>query len=276
MENMKTNETKLTKKDINSLSRRWIMGSQVTWNYERQMGVGYLWAMLPIIRKLYKDPKDQKEMLKTHVQFFNTTPHMGGFILGIDAATEEHEGMKAKEAVKGLKTGLMGPFAGVGDTLFGVLFPTIFGSIAAYMGQEGNMVGAVIWLLVNIAILIFRTYSAGIGYQEGSKIITSAKDKLDALTAAATLLGITVVGALIATVVKANVTATFVSGEISVKGQEILDQIMPCLIPAAVVGGVYWLLGRKKMTSSKAILLVMILSIVLHAIAIFMILLPLH
>lgn len=167
MENMKTNETKLTKKDINSLSRRWIMGSQMTWNYEKQMGVGYLWAMLPIIRKLYKDPADQKEMMKTHVQFFNTTPHMGGFILGIDAATEEHEGMKAKEAVKGLKTGLMGPFAGVGDTLFGVLFPTIFGSIAAYMGQEGNMIGALIWLLVNLAILTFRTFSAGIGYREG-------------------------------------------------------------------------------------------------------------
>lgn len=268
MENMKTNETKLTKKDINSLSRRWIMGSQMTWNYEKQMGVGYLWAMLPIIRKLYKDPADQKEMMKTHVQFFNTTPHMGGFILGIDAATEEYEGMKAKEAVKGLKTGLMGPFAGVGDTLFGVLFPTIFGSIAAYMGQEGNMIGALIWLLVNLAILTFRTFSAGIGYREGSKIITSAKDKLDALTAAATLLGITVVGALIATVVRANVTATFVSGEISVNGQDILNQIMPCLVPAAVVGGIYWLLGRKKMTSTKAIIIVMVLSIALHAMGI--------
>ena len=133
MENMKTNtnETKLTKKEINSVSRRWIMGSQITWNYEKQMAVGYLWAMLPIIRKLYKDPEQQKEMLKTHIQFFNTTPHMGGFICGIDAATEEHEGYKAKETVRGLKTGLMGPFAGVGDTLFGVLFPTIFGSIAA-------------------------------------------------------------------------------------------------------------------------------------------------
>ena len=76
MENMKTNtnETKLTKKDINSVSRRWIMGSQITWNYEKQMAVGYLWAMLPIIRKLYKDPEQQKEMLKTHIQFFNTTP----------------------------------------------------------------------------------------------------------------------------------------------------------------------------------------------------------
>lgn len=215
------------------------MGSQMTWNYEKQMGVGYLWAMLPIIRKLYKDPADQKEMMKTHVQFFNTTPHMGGFILGIDAATEEHEGMKAKEAVKGLKTGLMGP-----------------------------LIGALIWLLVNLAILTFRTFSAGIGYREGAKIITSAKDKLDALTAAATLLGITVVGALIATVVRANVTATFVSGEISVNGQDILNQIMPCLVPAAVVGGIYWLLGRKKMTSTKAIIIVMVLSIALHAMGI--------
>lgn len=268
MENMKTNEVKLTKKDISSLSKRWIMGSQITWNYEKQMAVGYLWAMLPIIRKLYKDPEQQKDMLKTHIQFFNTTPHVGGFICGIDAATEEHEGYKAKETVKGLKTGLMGPFAGVGDTLFGVLFPTIFGSIAAYMGQEGNMIGAIIWLLVNISILVFRTFTVGIGYKEGSKIITSAKDKLDALTAAATLLGITVVGALIATVVRANVTATFTSGEISVNGQEILNQIMPCLVPAAVVGLIYWLLGRKKMSSTKAIIFVMVLSILLHAVGI--------
>lgn len=88
------------------------------------------------------------------------------------------------------------------------------------------------------------------------------------MTAAATLLGITVVGALIATVVRANVTATFVSGEISVNGQDILNQIMPCLVPVAVVGGIYWLLGRKKMTSTKAIIIVMVLSIALHAMGI--------
>lgn len=267
MENMKTNEmAELTKKDIRSISRRWILGSQIAWNYEKQMAVGYLWAMLPIIRKLYKEPDETKEMLKTHIQFFNTTPHMGGFILGIDAATEEQEGYRAKEAVKGLKTGLMGPFAGVGDTLFGVLFPTIFGSVAAYMGQQGNITGALIWLLANIAILVFRYFTTGIGYREGAKIISSAKDKLDALTAAATLLGITVVGALVPTVVKANVAAKFKSGEIIVKGQDILDQIMPCLIPVLVVAGIYWLLGRKRMSSTKAILLVMVLSILFYAV----------
>lgn len=265
MENMKINQEKLTKKEIRSVSKRWILGSQIAWNYEKSMAVGYLWAILPVLRKLYKNPTELKDMMKTQVQFFNTTPHMGGFILGIDAATEEHEGYQAKEAVKGLKTGLMGPFAGVGDTLFGVLFPTIFGSIAAYMGQQGNITGAVIWLLANIAILIFRYFSVGIGYREGSKIITSAKDKLDALTASATLLGITVVGALIPTVVKANVSASFTSGDITVKGQEILDQIMPCIVPVAVVAIIYWLLGKEKMSSTKAILLIMILSIVFYA-----------
>lgn len=268
MENMKTSETRLTKKDIRRVSRRWILSSQITWNYEKQMAVGYSWAMLPIIRKLYKKPEETKEMLKNNIQFFNTTPHMGGFILGIDMATQEHEGYQSKDAVKGLKTGLMGPFAGVGDTLFGVLFPTIFGSVAAYMGQQGNMTGAAIWLIANIAILIFRYFSTGIGYREGSKIITSAKNKLDALTASATLLGITVVGALIPTVVRANVTANFKSGKVMVKGQEILDQIMPCLVSVLVVVGIYWLLGRKKMSSSKAILLVMVLSIILYALKI--------
>lgn len=266
MENMKTNQGALSKQELNQISRRWILTSQLTWNYERMMGSGYMFAMIPLLRKLYKNPEERKEMMKTHIQFFNTTPHMGGFILGIDAATEESEGYKAKEAVKGLKTGLMGPFAGVGDTLFGVLFPTIFGSIAAYMAQNGNPTGVVIWLIANMLILLFRYVSVSIGYREGVKIISSAKDKLDAMTAAATLLGVTVVGALIPTVVKANVVAKFTSGEVTMEGQEILNQIMPCLVPVLVVAGVYWLLGRKKMTSTKAILLVIVLSIVAYAV----------
>ena len=235
MENLKINQEKITDQDIKRVSKRWILASQITWNYEKMMGVGYLYAILPILRKLYKKSEDLKEMMRNHVQFFNTTPHMGGFILGIDAATEESGGKTAKDAASGIKTGLMGPFAGVGDTIFGVLIPTIFGSIAAYMGQNGNVTGVVIWLLVNIAILIFRYFTTGIGYREGTKLVTSAKDKLDALTHAATLLGITVVGALIPTVVKANIAANFKSGDVTLEGQAIVDQIMPSLVPVLVV-----------------------------------------
>ena len=266
MENLKTNQEKITQQDIKRVSKRWIMASQITWNYEKMMGIGYLYAMLPILRKLYKMSDDLKEMMKNHMQFFNTTPHMGGLILGIDIATEESGGKDVKEAVNGIKTGLMGPFAGVGDTIFGVLLPTIFGSIAAYMGQNGNVTGVIIWLIVNLAVLLLRYLSTGIGYKEGTKLVTSAKDKLEALTHAATLLGITVVGALIPTVVKANIAANFKSGDVTLKGQEILDQIMPSLVPVLVVVGIYLLLGKKKMTSTKAVLIIMAASIIFYAI----------
>lgn len=272
MENLKTNQETIenqnviTGQELKKVSKRWILASQITWNYEKMMGVGYMYSMLPILKKIYKKPEEQKEMMKNHCQFFNTTPHMGGFILGIDMATEAQGGIAAKEAANGIKTGLMGPFAGVGDTIFGVLLPTIFGSIAAYMGQSGNVTGVVLWVLVNIAILLFRYFTVSIGYREGVKILTSAKDKLDALTHAATMLGITVVGALIPTVVKANVAAKFKSGDVVLEGQAILDQIMPSLIPVLVVAGVYLLLGKKKMTSTKAILLIMAASIIFYAI----------
>ena len=95
-------------------------------------------------------------------------------------------------------------------------------------------------------------------------MVNEFSDKLNALTDAAILLGVTVVGALIPTVITANVSFVYKSGEVTMKLQEILDQIMPALIPACLVALVYWLLGKKGMTSTKAILLVMVLSIVFY------------
>ena len=91
----------------------------------------------------------------------------------------------------------MGSFAGIGDTIFGVLFPTVFGSIASYLALKGNATGVLIWLLVNIAILIFRFYTVEIGYKQGAKLVGSMSTNLNALTSSATLLGVTVIGAMI-------------------------------------------------------------------------------
>lgn len=264
MENTKNNQG-LSKNELFRTSYRWILGSQICWNYERMMSTGYIYTMLPFLEKKYGDNKaDLKEMLETHNQFFNCNPMMGHFILGIDLALEEKEGKEAKDAVVGIKTGLMGPFAGVGDTIFGVLIPTVLGSIAAYMGLQGNVTGVIIWLLVNIAICIARFSFIPIGYKQGLKLVNEMGDKLNALTDAAILLGITVVGALIPTVVTANVSYVYTSGEVEMSLQEILDQIMPALIPACMVALIYWLLGKKGMSSTKAILLVMVLSIIFY------------
>lgn len=272
MTNLKTNyektSTAVTKKELRTVAWRWILGSQITWNYERMMGVGYLWAMLPILKKFYKNPDELKEMMKVHSQFYNTNPIMGGLVLGIDIAAEEKGGIQAKEAVQGIKTGLMGPFAGIGDTIFSVLIPTIFGSIAAYMGQQGNLTGVLIWLAATITILVSRTFFPEITYKEGVKWISSQKTQLDAITHGATILGLMVVGALITSVVKVNLALSFTTGDVTVSAQNILNQIMPCLAPAAVVALVYSLLGNKKLNSTKVILIIMVLAIALSALGV--------
>lgn len=257
--------TKISKKDLDKVSINWLIASQFSWNYERMMGNGYLFSILPVLEKLYGKNKDVlKEMMILHNQFFNTTPHMGGFILGIDIATEESEGTDSKEAIKSLKTGLMGPFAGIGDTIFGVLTVTVFGSVASYLALQGNVIGVIIWLLANIAILIFRFFSVRIGYKQGSKLITSMSGQLNALTNSATLLGTTVIGAMIPSVIKAPIKWSYKVGDVNLNVQDTLDQIIPHLIPAVLVAIIYWLLGKKHFNSTRIILLVVILSIILR------------
>lgn len=261
--------TKISNKDLDKASIKWIIGSQLSWNYERMMANGYLWAILPILRKLYgHDEVKLREMMRVHTQFFNVTPHMGGFILGMDIAAEEQKGYESKDTVSNMKIGLMGSFSGVGDTLFGVLFPTIFGSVASYLALNGNAIGVVIWLLANIAILIFRIYSVRIGYKQGVKLVTSLSGHLNALTNSATLLGITVIGAMIPSLVKAPILLKFKSGKVELMLQETLDQIMPFLVPALLVAIIYWLLGRKHFNSTRVILLVMVFAIVMKVLGV--------
>lgn len=261
--------TKINQKDLDKVSVNWLIGSQLSWNYERMMGGGYLFSMLPILEKLYgQDRSKQKDMMRAHSQFFNTTPHMGGFILGMDIATEETEGYQAKDTVASMKTGLMGSFAGIGDTIFGVLFPTVFGSMASYLALEGNITGVIIWLIVNVIILIFRFFSVRIGYQQGLKLVTSMSGHLNALTNAATLLGITVIGAMIPSVINAKLSLTFKRGDVELNIQEMIDQIMPMMIPVMLVAIIYWLLGKKYFNSTRAIISIIVLSIILRILGI--------
>lgn len=261
--------TKIDQKDLDKVSINWLIGSQLSWNYERMMGGGYLFSMLPVLEKLYgKDKETKKDMMRMQSQFFNTTPHMGGFILGMDIATEEAEGKNSKDTVSSLKTGLMGSFAGVGDTIFGVLFPTVFGSVASYLALKGNAIGVIIWVLVNISILIFRFFSVRIGYKQGVKLVTSMSGHLNALTTAATLLGVTVIGAMIPSVINAKIAWTFKTGDVELNIQDTLDQIMPMMIPAILVAVIYWLLGKKHFNSTRAILSIIVLSIILKVLGI--------
>ena len=257
--------SKISLQDIKKVRYRWLLLGEAAWNYEKMQGLGYCYSMIPVLKKLYPDEADMKKALQTHLQFFNTHQEFAEIILGIDIAMEEKEGAASLEAVSAIKTGLMGPLAGIGDTLFGVIANTIFFSVGSYMALEGNPIGIFLYLIWGVVRIIMRGYFIRIGYREGTKLIENLGDKMNRVTEAASILGLTVVGALIPSVVSANVPFVFKSGEVEMELQAILNQIMPGLIPVLLVLLVYTLLNRKGMTSFKAIIFVMILGIACSA-----------
>ena len=257
-------ETELTKKDINKAAIRYMFMACNVFNYQTQQGPGVVFGLEKALKKVHQDEDDYVASLNNHYKYFNTTTWMANLLLGASLAMEEKDGRDSLDAVQAFKTGMMGPLAGVGDTLIWVLYPTIMGSIAAYMGLEGNPTGAIIWLLLNIFFVFFRIKLFSIGYTSGLKMVTSLGDKLSVFTEAASIMGLTVVGALIPSVVKVNVGVVFKTGEVEMPIQtEILDKIMPALLPAAIAFVIYKLIANKKMSVTKIIFAVIGISLVL-------------
>lgn len=261
---MKKNNYQLTKKDFSQINRRNLFSFQLGWNYERMQGSSYLFIILPQLRKIYGDGTPElKEAMKTHNQFFNTSNFFNTIITGIDLALEEKEGADSIETVAGIKSGLMGPFAAIGDSLFAALIPAIMGAIAANLAMQGNAIGLALWMLVNVFIMVFRWKQLRFAYDKGTTLVNEMQGQLNALTNAATLLGVFVVGAMVASMI--NVQIPFIAhlGKVDINIQDKINLIMPRLVPASIVGIVYWLLGRKKMTSTKVIFIVIIATILL-------------
>ena len=154
-------------KEGRSVFWRWYFLGGAGWNYEKMQGLGYYFSMLPMIKK-QKDEEARKTLAKTELQFFNTNNTMAPIIMGVDNAIQEEKGIDAIDTVASLKTGMMGPLAGIGDTLFHVIPSTIIGSIASYMALEGSPAALILWILFGILRLCFMRSFFAMGYREGA------------------------------------------------------------------------------------------------------------
>lgn len=251
---------KLTKKDLNKMFRRWIFSAGLGYNFETQQAPSVAFSMRKALIKIYKDDKEYIEAMDNHYKYFNANPLMANVILGATLAMEENEGIKAKNAVQSLKTSLMGPFSGVGDSIFWILIPTIMGSIAGYMAVQGNATGAVIWMILQAMFYFLKVWLFKTGYNSGTKLVTSLGKKINIFTDAISIMGLMVIGCLIPTVVKVFIPLKFKTGKVILSLQNgILDKIMPALLPVAVTIFVYWLLGKKNITPTKIIGLIILI-----------------
>lgn len=236
----------LTDKDLEKCGRRWKM-AVMGFNYETQLAPSVIFAEADALRKIYADDEEgYKRSLENAGRYFNVTPPVGGLLLGAALAIEDKQHNQGLEAVNDLKVGLMGSMSGIGDSILWTLVPTVMGSIAAYMAQEGNPVGMFLWLAVGLVIFWWSLNNWKTGYKFGTSLITTLADKIPVFTEAMSVLGLTVVGALIPSVVSITVGLTFTMGDVTLNFQEgILDMIMLGIMPVLATWIVYVLIKRR-------------------------------
>ncbi|WP_106495757.1 PTS system mannose/fructose/sorbose family transporter subunit IID [Lentibacillus sp. Marseille-P4043] len=196
-----TQEMKLSKRDRVSIWWRstFIQGS---WNYERMQNGGWAFSMIPAIKRLYKSKEDRSAALQRHLEFFNTHPYVASPILGVTLALEEERANGAPvddKAIQGVKVGMMGPLAGIGDPMFWFTVKPILGALAASLALSGNILGPILYFVLwNIIRMGFMWYSQELGYKAGSKITEDLSGGLlQDITKGASILGMFILGSLV-------------------------------------------------------------------------------
>jgi PTS system mannose-specific IID component len=267
----------LTRRDVFRAWLRWLFFSHSCYNWERMQGLGFAHSMTPIIEKLYKKQEDIRAALKRHLVFFNTQPDIGGVIHGIVIALEEERAAGADisdDAINGVKTGLMGPMAGIGDTLQqGIVIPIalalgigIATGGAVGTATRGNILGPLFYL-VAVAAFVWGVgwWVWWQGYVRGRAAVTSIlrTGAIARIILGAGVLGNFIMGALAVQFVRLSTPVAFMIGGSTFRLQAILDSLMPNLLPLLLVLLVWWLVARKNVSPTwmmAAIILIGILS----------------
>ena len=247
-------EKKLSKSDIVSMFIRsnFLLGS---YNFERMQSVGFCVTMIPALKKLYKGD-ELSEALKRHLEFFNTQPFLATPIMGITAAMEEQKANGAdidEASISGVKIGLMGPLAGVGDPIFWGTARPVLAALGAGLALTGSIIGPLLFfILFNALRLATNWYGIKYGYEKGTQLVSDMSgDKLRYLTEGSSVLGLLVIGGLVSKWTSINIPFVLSrytgqdGKEVVTTVQSVLDSLMPGLLPLLLTFLCMYLLRKK-------------------------------
>ncbi|WP_342589722.1 PTS system mannose/fructose/sorbose family transporter subunit IID [Collinsella tanakaei] len=248
-----TKDVSLRKKIWQFFWRSWAI--QDSWNYERQMNMGFLYGMVPTLDRCYPDESDpqqlerKKEAYRRHMAFYNCTPQTSAFVLGLSASMEESYAKDPAsldpDSINAVKTSLMGPLSGIGDSFFQGTIRVIAFGLGVQLAQQGSILGPILAMVISIIPSVLITwFAAKLGYQGGHQYLQKLQsgNMMDKVMYVCGIVGLMAVGGMIATLIGATTPATFSEGTLVI--QDILDSIMPQMIPLALTGIMYWLIKR--------------------------------
>ena len=230
---------------------------QASFNYERMQACGWLWGMLPGLQKIHTNKEDLKASMAHNLDFLNTPPFLVTFVMGIVLSLEQNKADTA--TIRSVRISAAGPLGGIGDALFWLTLVPITAGLTANMAMEGQIIGAVLFLIIFNAVQFavrfgLMYWSYGLGTKAVTLLTSSAKE----FTRAASILGIFVVGGLIANY--GGTSLRIVVGDPAINIQGLLDGVLPKLIPLLITLGIYVLI-KKGWTPVKCIILILVVGI---------------
>lgn len=258
----KTNtEHILSKHDLNQIWYRWGFTHLSSMSYEKIQGPSWAFSYIPFAKKFYKDdPEGRRRLLVRHSMFYNTEPQTGQLINGIVASLEEQIAMGkpvSEEMPVNIKATLMGPLAGIGDSIIqGIIVPILL-SIAMSLAKGGSVIGPLFYI---VAYGIIGPTISYVAFHSGYRLGVNAIDVIvgensKRITDAFNILGVMVVGALAANTIVLKTIAKIPMGGKTQSLQTVLDGIFPALFPLAAVLLSWWLVSSKQMSATKVILI---------------------
>lgn len=256
----------LTKWDLFSCWRCWIMYNLSSMSFERFESFGFCLSMMPVLKKLYPQEAEHREALKRHSSFYNTEPQIGAIINGLVVGLEEKKANGDPidgDAINTLKVGLMGPIAGIGDSMIpGMLIPILL-SIGMALADGGSLLGPIFYIVAWCSVTLIGSWSLFMkGYRLGTGSIEAlVSSRSTRVREAISLLGIFVMGGLAASYVTLSTPLQFVSSEgVNITIQTMLDGIFPKVLPLLVVTGTWYLMAKKNVSSVKAMLSLLVVA----------------
>lgn len=247
---VETRDDRARRRLIRSLTWRGLL-LQGGFNYERFQNLGFWWMIRPLLDRLYPKKEDRVAAYSRHLMYFNTNPWVVGPIAGVVASMEEKrargESGVADEAITSVKVGLMAPLSGIGDSLvFGTIRP-ILAAVCAALAINGNVLGPILFFVGLLATQVgMRVWGTSIGYRAGTKFLAQiGGSQLDRVKEGATIVGLAVTGALVATLLPITTPFTYENGDAQIALQDQLDGILPALLPLLATLGVFWLIRKR-------------------------------
>jgi mannose/fructose/sorbose-specific phosphotransferase system IID component len=243
---------KIEKKDLRRLFFR-SNGIQSAFSLERMQGLGFVWALTPLINKLYKNKADRVAAYKRHSGYFNTNPWASGAIFGIVASMEERKAQGEEvdeENIQAVKGALMGPLAGLADSLFFSTYRPILAGICASLALSGSWIAPILFvLMINIVHFGAQWWGVHKGYTMADQFLEKMEGmQIQKWMEAATILGLLVVGALVATTLNIATPLTYQVGNASVALQGMFNTILPKVLPLGATLGIFVFLRKGKST----------------------------